>query len=584
MKIVLIGNQNSGKSTLFNYLTNSNQKIGNWSGVTIDTFEKNIKNTNHILVDLPGIYSLSPYSIEEEVTTNYLINNNYDYIINVIDINLLERSLYLTTNLLELNKNMLIVLTMTDKITKNIINNIINILSSRLNMNVIDINDIKKDINILFNNLKDNKINNYNKFNYITNKELLTYKKYQYIEKLIKDIDLPKHNNHLDKILLNPILGIPIFILIMFITYYFSIGIIGNYVSDYLDHINIFLTNKIAYILSNLNIYNFLKDLIINGIISSFFAILKFIPQLLILFIITEVLNQSGYIVRISFLLEGLLNKIGLSGKSLISFMTGFSCSVPGILQSRVIENEGKRNKTIILTPFIPCSAKLPIILMISNYFYPNYLFIFLIYLMSIIVVIISSLILKKIYHIAEYEYIMELPKYHLIKLNYILKEVINKIKEFIKRTGSLIIISSIFIWFLLSFSTNLKYQNNIENSLLFFIGKKISFLFYPFLGENNWILSVSIIEGLIAKEQVVATLSVISHNKLFNYHLLNSINRVSALSFLTFNLFSIPCINTIIAMKNELNSFKKLIFALFFQFFIAFIISTIIYQVGNLW
>ena len=495
MKIVLIGNQNSGKSTLFNYLTNSNQKIGNWSGVTIDTFEKNIKNTNHILVDLPGIYSLSPYSIEEEVTTNYLINNNYDYIINVIDINLLERSLYLTTNLLELNKNMLIVLTMTDKIDKNIINNIINILSSRLNMNVIDINDIKKDINILFNNLKDNKINNYNKFNYITNKELLTYKKYQYIEKLIKDIDLPKHNNHLDKILLNPILGIPIFILIMFITYYFSIGIIGNYVSDYLDHINIFLTNKIAYILSNLNIYNFLKDLIINGIISSFFAILKFIPQLLILFIITEVLNQSGYIVRISFLLEGLLNKIGLSGKSLISFMTGFSCSVPGILQSRVIENEGKRNKTIILTPFIPCSAKLPIILMISNYFYPNYLFIFFIYLMSIIVVIISSLILKKIYKISEDEYIMELPKYHLIKLNYILKEVINKIKEFIKRTGSLIIISSIFIWFLLSFSTNLKYQNNIENSLLFFIGKKISFLFYPFLGENNWILSVSIIE-----------------------------------------------------------------------------------------
>lgn len=579
MKIVLIGNQNSGKSTIFNLLTNSNQKVGNWSGVTIDTFEKNIKNTNHILVDLPGIYSLSPYSIEEEVTVNYLLNNDYDYIINVIDVNLLERSLYLTINLLELNKNMLIILTMTDK--TNNMSNIINILSSKLNITVIDINDIKKNINILFSNFKNNNINNYN---IIKNNSDLSYQRYQYIEKIIKDIKINNSNNYLDKVLLNPILGIVVFILIIFITYYLSIGVVGNYTCNYLDKINIFITDKISYILSNLKIYNFLKDLIINGIISSFFAILKFIPQLLILFVITEVLNQSGYIVRISFLLEGLLNKIGLSGKSLMSFMTGFSCSVPGIMQSRIIQNEGKRNKTIILTPFIPCSAKLPIILMISNYFYPNYIFIFFIYLMSIMVVILSSLILKKIYKISEDEYIMELPRYHLVKLNYILKEVINKIKEFIKRTGSLIIISSIIVWVLLSFSTNLQYQNNIEYSLLYFIGKKISYLFYPFLGQNNWILSVSIIEGLIAKEQVVATLSVISHNQFFNYNLLKSINKVSSLSFLTFNLFSIPCINTIITMKNELNSFKKLLFTLFFQFFIAFIISTIIYQVGNLW
>ena len=603
MKIVLVGNQNSGKTTLFNYLTNSNAKIGNWPGVTIESMSRIIKNTNHTLIDLPGIYSLSPYSIEEEVTTNYLINNDYDLIINIIDINLIERSLLLTLELLDLNKKLIIVLTHTNNLDKkNILMNI-KILKQKLGIHVIDIEDIKKDINIIFINILNKQINifskdieilisklsnnRYNSINIIRNNklysktledkyhmninELITYQRYKYIESITDKLILKKHNNILDKILLNRIIGIPIFIIIMLFIYYFSIEIIGNYTNDIISNIINNLNNKLKIVLNNMNVYSILIDLITKGIINGVGVLINFIPQLLTLFILIEILNQTGYITRITYLLDGLLNKIGLSGKSIISFIVGSGCSVQGIMQSRIIDNKIRRNKTIILTSFIPCSAKLPIIIMISNYFYPNNYFIIIIYLLSILIIILSSIMLKKIYLLEKHTLIMELPKYNFPKLKYILKEVFNKIKEFIKRTSSIILISSIVIWILNSFPSP-------NNSILLFIGKKISLIFYPFLGVNNWILSVSILQGLIAREQVVSSINILSEN-----NILNIFNHSSALSFLIFNLFSIPCINTIITMKNELGSIKELLLSLLFQFIIALTLSTLIYQVGNL-
>lgn len=552
MNIILVGNQNSGKTTIYNYLTKNNEKTGNWPGVTIDYKSSKIRNTNHYLIDLPGIYSLSPYSKEEEITVNYILNNNYDLIINVIDINLIKRSLYLTLQLLELNKNIIILLTHTSNYKE--IEKYKQILTNYLHIKIIDILDLKKDLNII--NIKNKLINN---------KPI--YQKYQYINTITKNIKTKPINNKLDKIFLNKILGIPLFIIIMFFIYYFSI-IIGN-----INNITNILLNKINIILNNLNVNKWLISLITNGILKGLIVIINFIPQLLSIFILTEILNQTGYITRITYLLDGLLNKIGLSGKSIISFILGTSCSVPGILQTRIIENEVKRDKTILLTPFIPCQAKLPIILLISSYLNMPYLII-IIYLLSIIIIIISSLILNKIYTFNNDNYILELPNYKLPKIKHIIKEVINKIKEFLKKTTSIILISSIIIWLFLNISYSLTYSTNIQNSILYLIGKKISFIFYPFLGNNNWILSISILEGLIAREQVISSLNIINNN-------LNIFTKPTLISFLIFNMYSIPCINTIINMKNELNNLKKLLFSLLFQFIVAFIISFIIYRIG---
>ena len=610
MKIVLAGNQNSGKTTIFNYLTNELEKIGNWPGVTIKRKEGIIKNTNHTLIDLPGIYSLSPYSKEEELSTNFLIKKEYDLIINIIDINLLERSLFLTTELLELDKNIIILLTHTNDLTKKELLININQLEKKLNVKFITKEDIKKSINNSFNSIRNKKIkifskdienlimkisnNRYKSINEIKNNklyskllidkyqmeinELISFERYKYIESITSNIIIKKKKNILDKILLNKILGIPLFIIIMTLIYYFSIGIVGNYTNNINKNIINNINSKIIIILKNLNVYDWLINLITNGIINGLGIIINFIPQLLSLFIFTEILNQTGYITRITYLLDGLFNKLGLSGKSIIPFILGTSCSVQGIMQTRIIENKSKRDRTILLTPFIPCTAKLPIIIIISNYFISKNYFIIVIYLYSILVVILSSLILKKIYITKEHTFIIELPMYQIPKLKHLLEETINKIKEFIKRTSSIILTSSLIIWLLLSFSTRLEYITNIENSILSYIGKKISFIFYPFLGTNNWKLSIAILQGIVAKEQIVSSLNIITNN-----NILNVFTPASSLSFLTFNLFSIPCINTIIAMKQELGSIKKLLLSMLFQFIIAFILSVVIYQVGNL-
>ena len=429
MKVALVGNQNSGKTTLFNLLTGMNSKIGNWPGVTIEKKTGIIKNTNHEITDLPGIYSLSPYSVEEEVSRKFIFEEKPDVIINIIDSTSLERSLYLTTQLLELNCKIIIALNMTDILEKKGITINISQLEQILGTSVIKISALKeigikelvreigiKDkerktyiydskieeaikqvenlidvshkrfvaVKLLENDERFEEQNNY-KIKNISQKltekyntdmeETIATQRYQFIEQtkrktVVKRKTKETISDKLDKIFLNKIFAFPIFITIMFFVYYLSVGVVGKFTVDWIENLVEAFSNNIELVLTNIGVSKLLNSLIIDGIITGVGGVLSFIPQLIILFTCISILETTGYMSRIALLLDKIFRKIGLSGKSLIPFIVGSGCSVPGIMGTRIIENQSEREMTAILTPFIPCSAKLPIIALFSGYFF----------------------------------------------------------------------------------------------------------------------------------------------------------------------------------------------------------------------
>lgn len=337
-----------------------------------------------------------------------------------------------------------------------------------------------------------------------------------------------------------------------------------------------------------------LNSLVVDGIIAGVGAVLGFIPQLIILFICISVLETTGYMSRIALLLDKLFRKIGLSGKSLIPFIVGSGCSVPGIMGTRIIENQDEREMTTILTPFIPCSAKLPIIALFSGYFFgENSGFVSAsLYFFAIAVIILSALVMKKfIYKHTSSTYISELPEYKLPSAKYVAKDVFDKVIAFIKRAGSVILICSIVIWFLLSFSPKFEYGIDVEDSILASVGKSISWIFYPMLGENSWGATVSAIQGLVAKEQVISSMSVIAGlaedteegSQIFgNGSIFEFFTTASAYAFMVFNLFSAPCFGAIGAMRRELGGTKKMLKAVLFQTVSAWILATLVYQIAS--
>lgn len=337
-----------------------------------------------------------------------------------------------------------------------------------------------------------------------------------------------------------------------------------------------------------------LNSLVVDGIIAGVGAVLGFIPQLIILFICISVLETTGYMSRIALLLDKLFRKIGLSGKSLIPFIVGSGCSVPGIMGTRIIENQDEREMTTILTPFIPCSAKLPIIALFSGYFFgENSGFVSAsLYFFAIAVIVISALVMKEfIYKHTSSTYISELPEYKLPSAKYVAKDVFDKVIAFIKRAGSVILICSIVIWFLLSFSPKFEYGIDVEDSILASVGKSISWIFYPMLGENSWGATVSAIQGLVAKEQVISSMSVIAGlaedteegSQIFgNGSIFEFFTTASAYAFMVFNLFSAPCFGAIGAMRRELGGTKKMLKAVLFQTVSAWILATLVYQIAS--
>ncbi len=626
MKIALVGNQNSGKTTLFNLLTGMNAKIGNWPGVTIEKKVGIIKGTEHEIVDLPGIYSLSPYSIEEELSRKFIFEEKPDVIINIIDSTSLERSLYLTTQLLEMDCKVIIALNMVDLLEKkgfyvdenrlekilgakvikisalkgtgvNYLINEINIYSKNKKQYIFDAK-LEQEIQEIENNLKNSTNKRFVAVKMLENdmelEELIATERYDFIERTKKSVILPgkefimvdenvSASDKIDKILLNKWLAIPIFIIIMFLVYYLSVGVVGKLTISLNEKIINLLGSTTNTLLNNIGIANWLNSLIVDGIISGVGSVLSFIPQLVILFTCISILETTGYMSRIALLLDRIFRKIGLSGKSLIPFIIGTGCSVPGIMGTRIIENQDEREMTAILTPFIPCSAKLPIITVFSSYFFKQNsgLVAVSLYFLAIIIIILSALVMKKfIYTNINNTYISELPEYKIPSIKYVTRDVFDKVIAFIKRAGSIILACSIVIWFLLSFSLKLEYGVNIEDSILASIGKIISWIFYPMLGINSWEVTVSTIQGLIAKEQVISSMSVImgfSEKTGLNEYF----TPLSAYAFMVFNLFSAPCFGAIGAMRKELGSAKKTIRVVCFQIIFAWCFATLINQLG---
>ncbi len=626
MKIALVGNQNSGKTTLFNLLTGMNAKIGNWPGVTIEKKVGIIKGTEHEIVDLPGIYSLSPYSIEEELSRKFIFEEKPDVIINIIDSTSLERSLYLTTQLLEMDCKVIIALNMVDLLEKkgfyvdenrlekilgakvikisalkgtgvNYLINEINIYSKNKKQYIFDAK-LEQEIQEIENNLKNSTNKRFVAVKMLENdmelEELIATERYDFIERTKKSVILPgkefimvdenvSASDKIDKILLNKWLAIPIFIIIMFLVYYLSVGVVGKFTVSLNEKIINLLGSTTNTVLNNIGIANWLNSLIVDGIISGVGSVLSFIPQLIILFTCISILETTGYMSRIALLLDRIFRKIGLSGKSLIPFIIGTGCSVPGIMGTRIIENQNEREMTAILTPFIPCSAKLPIITVFSSYFFKQNsgLIAVSLYFLAIIIIILSALVMKKlIYTNINNTYISELPEYKIPNIKYVFRDVFDKVVAFIKRAGSIILVCSIIIWFLLSFSLKLEYGVNIEDSILASIGKIIAWIFYPMLGINSWEVTVSTIQGLIAKEQVISSMSVImgfSEKTGLNEYF----TPLSAYAFMVFNLFSAPCFGAIGAMRKELGSAKKTIRVVCFQIIFAWCFATLINQLG---
>ena len=648
----IVGYQNSGKTTLFNYLTGMNAKIGNWPGVTIEKKTGKIKGTENEITDLPGIYSLSPYSLEEDISKQFIFEEKPDVIINIVDATSLERSLYLTTQLMELDTKVIVALNMADLLEKKNIKVDVKKLEKSLGVKVFKISALKeKGIEELIkeiDNLDDLErvrifdyelenaidlveegieeknsrfiavkvIENDERFlkyktskvekiiSEISNKydtdleEIIATERYDFISKVKENVVVRSKqketvSDKIDKVLLNKWLAFPIFVIIMFLVYYLSVGVIGSTTVEIVGGLADSLGEWTAGKLEVIGTSEILISLIVDGIIAGVGAVLGFVPQLIILFLCISLLETTGYMSRIALLLDKLFRKIGLSGKSLIPFIVGSGCSVPGIMGARIIENEDERKMTTILTPFIPCSAKLPIIALFAGYFFAENsgLVSASLYFFAIAVIILSACIMKRfVFKKTSNTYISELPEYKIPSPKYVLKDVFDKVISFIKRAGSVILLCSIVIWFLLSFSFNMTYGVNVEESMLATIGNKISWIFYPMLGENNWGAAVSAIQGLVAKEQVVSSMAVISGlaedveegSEIFaKGTAFGSFTAASAYAFMVFNLFSAPCFGAIGAMKRELGGNKKMIKAVLFQTIIAWVLATMVYQIG---
>ena len=660
IKIGLAGNPNCGKTTLFNLLTGSNQYVGNWSGVTVESKEGILKNHNNITItDLPGIYSLSPYSPEEVVARNYLVDEKPNVIINIVDGTKLERNLYLTLQLMEIGVPIVVAINMMDVVRKNGGKIYIEKLSKILGIKVVEISALKNlGIDNLINttiqvannktsppkfmkynsNVEntlqyiESKINNnsvkeksryysvkiFEKDKYILNSlnlNLETLKKinskinsceelyndesvaliindrYKFVEVLLsncysagsKSCD---SSNKVDNILLGKYTAIPIFILIIFLIYYISVSLVGNCTSDFITSVifDDLLSNNIKTFLTDINCSNILISLINEGIINGVGSVIAFVPELIALFFFLGILEDIGYMSRIAFIMDKIFRKFGLSGKSIIPLLISSGCGVPAIMSTKTIENKKQKIITVITTTNVPCSAKLQIIALISSaIFSNNFLVAPIIYFSSIIFVLISSLILSNLNIITTTDspFIMEIPNYHLPSLTTIFTYLFQRIKAFLIKAGTVLVVACIIIWLLSNFgfaNGKFTYLNgeNQNNSLMCYFSASISNLFYP-LGFNNWQCISATFSGIFAKENIVSSLNVFLNSNETIKSVLPTYS--SAISFLVFNLLNSPCIASIIAMKKELVSKKLFIFALLYQNIFAYIISLIIYQ-----
>ena len=673
IKIALAGNPNCGKTTLFNALTGSNQFVGNWPGVTVEKKEGKLKGHKDVtIMDLPGIYSLSPYTLEEVVARNYLINEMPDAIINIVDGTNLERNLYLSTQIMELGIPVVMAINMMDLVQKSGNKIHIDKLSKKLGCEVVEISalkgtgimkaaekainaaqskkkvvpvhefaqDVENAIKTVEDKLngtvadaqkrffaiklieKDDKIAEQmksipdvsyevkaleDKFDDDT-ESIITNERYVYISSIIGQCYTKSStgkklttSDKIDRIVTNRWLALPIFAVVMWIVYYVSVTTVGTIVTDWTNDVLFgeIIPPAIESALEAAHCAAWLQGLILDGVVAGVGAVLGFVPQMLVLFLFLAFLESCGYMARVAFIMDRIFRKFGLSGKSFIPMLIGSGCGVPGVMASRTIENDRDRKMTIMTTTFVPCGAKLPIIAMIAGAFFNNSGWVATSsYFVGIAAIICSGIILKKTKMFAgePAPFVMELPAYHWPTVGNILRSMWERGWSFIKKAGTIILLSTIVLWFLMGFgweNGGFGMVEELNNSILAKIGSAIAWIFAPLgwtkAGEG-WKMAVAAVTGLIAKENVVATFGM-----LFGFaevaedgaeiwgNLAAVMTPIAAYGFLVFNLLCAPCFAAMGAIKREMNNAKWFWFAIGYQCGLAYVVALCIYQIGTL-
>ena len=680
-KIALAGNPNSGKTTMFNDLTGSNQYVGNWPGVTVEKKEGRLKGHKDVVIqDLPGIYSLSPYTLEEVVARSYLVNEKPDAIINIVDGTNIERNLYLTTQLIELGIPVVVAVNMIDLVRKNGDKIDLGKLSSELGCAVMETSALKGEGSIaaaekaielaeakkagelphVFTGSVEHAIAHIEESieskvdpqelrwfaikvferdekvmdaiyldpseiahieSHIADCEkemdddaesIITNQRYTYITKVVEKAVKKKGEKHslsssdkIDQIVTNRILALPIFAGIMFLIYAIAMGgwsiSIGTMGTDFANDVIFgeWVPNFFDGILTSIGVSGWLYGLIMDGIVAGVGAVLGFVPQMLVLFFFLAILEDVGYMARVAFIMDRIFRRFGLSGKSFIPMLVATGCGVPGIMASRTIEQDRDRKMTIITTGFIPCGAKLPIIGLFAGAIFNNSAWVATsCFFIGIAAVVISGIILKKFKAFAgePAPFVMELPSYHMPSAGNVLRATWERGWSFIKRAGTIILLSSIILWFLMSYGMTdgaFGAVEDINNSLLASIGNAIAWIFHPlgWAGDMAWKAAVATVTGLIAKEEVVMTFG-----QLYNFAgelseagdeiwplVANDFGQITAYSFMIFQLLCAPCFAAMGAIKREMNNAKWTCFAIAYMCGFAYIISLLVYQLGGL-
>ena len=582
INIALLGNPNVGKTTLFNSLTGSNQRVGNWAGVTVDKKEGYFNNFN--IVDLPGIYAMDTYSNEEKVSKEFLENGQVDLILNIIDASNIDRNLYLTMQLKQFKKPIILAVNMIDVAEKKGIHIDYEKLGQLLNVVVIPIQASKEigieKVKTALSSINKNKIDNTD-YSFSSEKET-----YAYIEDLLSKCTKTSKNSkkhikeNLDNIMLNPWFAYPIFFAIMALMFQVTFSWIGQPLSDLLDSL---LNDSLVPIIEGwINNYSpWFQSLILDGIVGGVGGILVLLPVILSLFACITILEDSGYMARVAFLMDKIMRKMGLSGKAFIPMIVGFGCSVPAIMSARTLESEKDRKLTALLVPLMSCNARLPVYSIFASVFFPKYvgLVVASLYFLGIILAFILGIIFKHlIFKNEEEPLLIELPEYKLPSLKNLFVQLYEKSKNFLIKAGTLIFAMSIILWFLSNF--NFSGMTDVNDSILASIGGFIAPIFKP-LGFGNWQSSVSLLTGLIAKETVVSSMGVIFAGNL-EVMLPLHFTALSALSFMVFILLYTPCITAVGTMKKEFGT-KISLFSITNQLILAWSISFLVFNIGSL-